>query len=277
MRSIKLIAYCAAISILIPPLSESVYAQVDSKEVEVIEIRNYLVKPGQRDTYVEGFETYFIDTLNAHGNYVLGQYRVKGEPDNFVWIRGFEDMPARKKALEDFFSSLQWEKYGNIPGEHLLGYTNVYLLKPLNLADSLDGKNKSFPTAWFGRSKRVAVVDFYVANEMLNQLIEFVDTKYDSLVRAAGVKDITYWVSETSPNNFPGLPAFQDKNLLVSIAFYKDEQEYEEMTKKLVASMDEESKFTFAKCFTTKNTWVLYPTNKSFTTKFGGEKSSKKS
>ena len=273
MKTKRLIAYFAVTCFLIPLLPLSVYAQVESREVEVIEIRNYLIKPGQRDSYINGFETYFLDTLNAHGNYVLGQYRVKGAADNFVWIRGFEEMAARKTALENFFASLQWKKYSNIPGEHLLGYTNVYLLKPLNIAEGLEGRNGSFPIAWFGKPKGVAVVDFYVANGILENLIGFVDTKYDSLVRAAGVKDITYWVSETSPNNYPGLPVFQDKNLLVSIAFYKDEQEYQEILKRLEASMDEETKFTLARSFTTKTTWVLYPTEKSFSSETGDQKS----
>lgn len=275
MKAKKIITYCAAIGFLIPLIPLSVCAQVESTEVEVIEIRNYLVKPGQRDSYIKGFETYFLDTLNAHENYILGQYRVKGAVDNFVWIRGFEDMPARKTALENFFASLQWKKHSHIPGEHLLGYTNVYLLKPLNIAEGLESRDGSFPIAWFGKPKGVAVVDYYVANGILEHLIEFVDTKYDSLIRAAGVKEITYWVSETSPNNFPGLPVFQDKNLLVSIAFYKDEQEYQEIVKRLEASMDEETKFTLANSFTTKTTWVLYPTEKSFSSKAGGEKASK--
>lgn len=180
------------------------------------------------------------------------------------------NMPARKTALENFFASAQWEKHSNIPFDHLLGYTNVYLLEPLSLAEGLEDRNNTFPVAWFGRPKGVAVVEFYVANEMLDQLVEFVDTKYDSLVRAAGVKDISYWVSEASPNNYPGLPVFQDKNLLVSISFYKDEREYEETTRKIEASMDEETKFTLARAFTTKIIWVLYPTEGSFSTDTGG-------
>lgn len=264
MKSLKFAGYWAAVFFLVPLFGWVGYAQTPPKDVEIIEIRNYLLKPGQRDNYVERFETYLIDTLNVYGNYILGQYKVKGAPDNFVWIRGFENMPARKTAMESFFSSAHWEKHKNIPGDLLVGYTNVHLLKPLYLTEELNINEKKFPTDWFGNPKGVALVDFYVANGMRDQFIEFVNKKYDSLVRAVGVKDISYWVSETSPNNYPNLPVFQDKNLLVSITFFKDEQEYEEMMEKIKTNMDEEMLFTFGRLVTTKTSWVLYPTKRSF-------------
>ena len=272
MKTKKMTAYCAAVCFLVPLLFFSNHVQAQAKEVKVIEIRNYLLKDGQREAYIEGFENYFVDTLNAEGNYVLGQFRIKGEDNRFVWIRGFDDMATRKEALQNFFGTKHWEKYKHIPGNLLVGYTNVHLLKPLHLADETGDSESGFPIAWFGRPKGVAVVDFYIANEMRDQLIGFVNTTYDSLMHAAGVKDISYWVSETSPNNYPSLPVFQDKNLLVSITFYKDEQEYEETRKRVEASMNEETKFIFGRIVTTRTTWVLYPTERSFTAEAGGEK-----
>lgn len=245
----------------------SICAQAQSKKVKVIEIRNYLLKPGHRDKYIDAFKNKLLDTLNARGNYVLGQYRVKGENDHFVWIRGFDDMSSRKQALESFFSSAYWEKHKHIPGESLVGYTNVYLLKPLPIRVDKKSDAAGFNAKWFGKPKGVTVVDFYVANEMLDQLVDLVSARYDSLIRAAGVKDISYWVSETSPNNYPSLPVFQDKNLLVTISFFKDEREYHSMMNKIRANLSEDLKFALGRVITTKTTWILYPTEKSFITK----------
>ena len=152
-------------------------------------------------------------------------------------------------------------------------YSLSYKVTPLNLSAGLNGKDISFPAAWFGQPKGIVVIDFYVANEMLDKLVSFVSNRYDSLLHAAGVKDISYWVSELSPNNYPSLPVFQDKNLLVSIAFYNNEQEYAEKMKRLNASMDEDMAFTFGRTVTTRTTWVLYPTKRSFTAVASGEKS----
>ncbi|CAA9517955.1 MAG: hypothetical protein AVDCRST_MAG96-2786 [uncultured Segetibacter sp.] len=256
-----------SVLLVVPALLFSLYVQAQSKHVKVIELRNYLLKPGQRDSFVDGFETKLLDTLNAHKNYILGQYRVKDAKDNFVWIRGFDDMPARKQALTNFYASRHWAKNKSIPEAYLIGYTNVHLLKPLLISSKKIDSSTHFDTEWFGRPKGVTIIDFFVANEMRNKLIDFVANKYDSVVRAAGVKDISYWVCETAPNNYPNLPAFQDKNLLVSISHYNDLADYHAAVKKIRESMNEEEKFTLGRLVTTRATWTLYPTERTFTSK----------
>lgn len=32
----------------------------------------------------------------------IGQFRDLGDPNRFVWLRGYPDMPAREKALTAF-------------------------------------------------------------------------------------------------------------------------------------------------------------------------------
>src|ERR1044071_8049651 len=59
--------------------------------IRVLELRNYVTKPGQRDKFISYFEANFIDSENALGGYILGQFRVKDSDDNFFWIRGFND------------------------------------------------------------------------------------------------------------------------------------------------------------------------------------------
>ena len=39
---------------------------------------------------------------------VLGQFRDLDRPDQFVWLRGFADMPARHCALEGFYGGPVW-------------------------------------------------------------------------------------------------------------------------------------------------------------------------
>ena len=236
-----------------------------SQDVKTIELRNYLIRPGQRDNYITTFETKLVDTLNLMRNYVFGQFRVKDAQDNFVWIRGFESMDSRKEDLKRFFTSEFWKRNQSAPGKYLLNYMNVYLLRPIDIYDQ--DNLKTFKGEWFGKSKGVVVVDFYVANERRPQLIAFVKSKYDSIVRAAGVNNISYWVSEPEPNNYPDLPVFQDKNLLVSISIFKDEKTYRSISENVVKSMGTELMYEMLRIVTTKTTWVLYPTDKSFTSK----------
>ena len=259
--------HCRIVFFIICVLLSYTSLRAQSRKVRVIELRNYLIKTGYRDYFIDFFENIAIDTLNARKNYVLGQYRVKSSPDNFLWIRGFDDMTSRLAALDGFYSSNYWKQHENVPLTYVAGYTNVYLLKPLNLSGKRTDSTSGFEMDWFGKQKGLAVVDFYVANEMRTQWIDFVATYYDSVMRASGVTDVSYWISESSPNNFPSLPVFQDKNLLVTITFFKDELQYNNTKKKIESSINEEDKFEMNRILTTKTTWVLLPTKKSFSSK----------
>ena len=250
---------------VIGTLIPSICINAQSKNIKVIELRNYLLRPGQRDNFIDSFEVKIMDSLNGRRNYVLGQYRVRDAPDNFLWIRGFDDMASRKTALEGFYTSKYWEQLVNIPRKYVMNYTNVYLLKPLRIADRKMDSTVTIGTDWFGKPKGLAVVDFYVANEMRNLLLEFFTTTYDSVLHAAGVKDISYWMSETAPNDYP-LPAFQDKNLLVTITFFNNQSQYIGTKSRIEEIMNEEQKFRMNRLVTTKTSWVLYPTEKPFKT-----------
>ena len=70
-------------------------------------------------------------------------------------------------------------------------------------------------------------MDFYTSNTKLEKLVEFVKKKYAAILNAAKIEHTSFWTSEMSPNEFTGLPVFQDRNLLVQITFYKDEHEYQ--------------------------------------------------
>jgi hypothetical protein len=236
-----------------------------NQNIKVIELRNYLVRQGRRDEFINLFEANFVQSQNILGGYILGQYRVKGAGDNFFWIRGFKDMSARYKFLNEFyFGSPIWKQHKSEANSMLLNNDNVYLLKPLNLKDGSNDAESGFNTNWFGREKGVAVVDFYTSNTKLEKLIEFVRKKYSAILNASKIENPSFWTSETTPNDFTGLPVFQDKNLLVQITFYKNEFEYQTKMKDTDSKMNDELKSEMADLVTIKNTLFIYPTEKSF-------------
>ncbi|MGI8811915.1 MAG: hypothetical protein ACR2IH_05230 [Pyrinomonadaceae bacterium] len=236
------------------------------KNIKVIELRNYLIKPGRRDEFIDLFEENFTRSQNILGGYTLGQYRVKGADDNFFWIRGFADMPARNKFLNDFyFGSPSWKLHKAAANSMLLNNDNVHLLKPLFLSLRADeNAGMVFNSDWFGRRKGITVVDFYTSNTKLEKIIEFVRNKYVALFSKAKAANASFWVSETTPNDFPGLPVFQDKNLLVQMTFYKNELEYQAETKSEDSKMNDELSSEMHDLVTLKNTLILYPTARSF-------------
>ncbi|MEO6670188.1 MAG: hypothetical protein ABIN36_11970 [Ferruginibacter sp.] len=235
-----------------------------NQNVEVIEMRNYLMRPGQRDTFINYFEDNFVQSQNSLGGYILGQYRIKGEDDHFFWMRGFQDMQARNKFLNDFYFSPFWKEHKHVPNSLLLNNDNVYLLKPLNLNSSSNNAATSFDTNWFATEKGIAVVDFYISNSKLEKLIEFTRKKYIEILQSSGAKYNSFWTSELTANEFTALPVFQDKNLLVQISFYKNELEYQTILSKVDAKMNDELKTEMADLVTIKNTIIIYPTTRSF-------------
>jgi hypothetical protein len=239
-----------------------------NQNIKVIELRNYLVRQGRRDEFIKLFEDNFVQSQNILGGYILGQYRVKGAADNFFWVRGFRDMPARYKFLNDFyFGSPDWKRHKSEANSMLLNNDNVYLLKPLNLKDSSNDAESSFNTNWFGQEKGIAVVDFYTSNTKRDKLIDFVKKKYAAILNASKIENASFWTSETTPNDFTGLPVFQDKNLLVQITFYRNELECQNKMKDVVSKMNDELKSEWADLVTIKNTLIIYPTEKSFSLK----------
>ena len=239
-----------------------------NQNIKVIELRNYLVRQGRRDEFINLFEDNFVQSQNILGGYILGQYRVKGANDNFFWIRGFRDMPARYKFLNDFyFGSPAWKQHKSEANTMLLNNDNVYLLRPLNLKDSANDAKFSFNTSWFGQEKGIAVVDFYTSNTKRDKLIDFVRKKYAAILNASKIENTSFWTSETTPNDFTGLPVFQDKNLLVQITFYKNESEYQNKMKEVDSKMNDELKSEWADLVTIKTTLIIFPTEKSFSLK----------
>ena len=50
----------------------------------VIELRQYTLRPGQRDSLIALFDREFIETQEAVGMQVLGQFRDLDDADRFV-------------------------------------------------------------------------------------------------------------------------------------------------------------------------------------------------
>ena len=65
--------------------------------------------------------------------HVLGQFRDLDDPDSFVWLRGFNDMPTRKRALEAFYDGPVWKQHAAAANATMIDVDNVLLLRPLSV------------------------------------------------------------------------------------------------------------------------------------------------
>jgi len=103
----------------------------------VLELRRYELRPGARETLIELFERQFVETQEAVGNRVLGTFRDADNPDCFVWLRGFVDMPSRLDALRAFYEGSVWARHKDAANATMIGSDNVLLLRPLDQSSRL--------------------------------------------------------------------------------------------------------------------------------------------
>jgi hypothetical protein len=166
--------------------------------MSVIELRNYLLKPGMRDRFNGYFTEHFVDSQNSRGAHVLGKYAVEGEADKFFWIRGFEDMKTRSVFLPEFYGGPVWKEFGKDANEMMIDSDDVHLLKPL------DGSQVFKP------GKIVRVDNYFAKDRTPERLIEIFRSRPEQ-------NGASLWISELAENDFPALPVFQYENLLVAI------------------------------------------------------------
>jgi hypothetical protein len=96
----------------------------------VVELRQYTLKPGQRETLIDIFDGRFIEGQEDAGMTIIGQFRDLDRPDYFVWFRGFRDMASRAEALQAFYDGPVWHAHGRAAGATMIDSDHVLLLHP---------------------------------------------------------------------------------------------------------------------------------------------------
>ncbi|GAA1595117.1 NIPSNAP family protein [Actinoplanes couchii] len=118
----------------------------------IVELRRYTLRPGRRDELIELFDREFVESQEALGMTVLGQFRDLDQPDRFVWLRGFPDMDVRRKGLEDFYGGPVWKEHGPAANATMIDSDDVFLLRalvppPQSPRDTIKG-NFLYATIW---------------------------------------------------------------------------------------------------------------------------------
>jgi NIPSNAP protein len=102
-------------------------------DIRVVELRQYLLKPGRTDDLIEVFDRELVETQEACGMRVIGQFRDLDRPDWFVWLRGFADMESRRQALTEFYDGPVWKEHGPAANDTMVDSDDVLLLEPVTL------------------------------------------------------------------------------------------------------------------------------------------------
>jgi len=96
----------------------------------IVELRQYTLHPGMRDGLIDLFDREFVESQEALGIRVIGQFRDLDDPQRFVWLRGFRDMPTRAEALGAFYGGPIWKAHREAANATMIDSDNVLLLRP---------------------------------------------------------------------------------------------------------------------------------------------------
>ncbi|MGC4949137.1 NIPSNAP family protein [Streptomyces sp. DT224] len=97
--------------------------------MSIVELRQYTLHPGARDTLIELFEGEFVTGQEAAGITVGGRFRDLDDPDRFVWLHAFPDMAHRRRALEAFYDGPVWRRHRDAANATMADSDDVLLLR----------------------------------------------------------------------------------------------------------------------------------------------------
>jgi hypothetical protein len=204
----------------------------------VIELRQYTLHPGKRDVLIDLFDREFVEPQEAVGMKIIGQFRDLDDPNRFVWLRGFPDMPSRAQALQDFYGGPVWKAHRETANATMIDSDNVLLLRPASpgAGFSLDEKIRPGRGASEVPKRLVLATIYYFDAPVTDDFVEFFESTIKPMTTAAGATTVAYFVSEQSENTFPALSVRQGENVFVWFARFSDPSAYDSYVAALTRS-----------------------------------------
>jgi quinol monooxygenase YgiN len=173
----------------------------------VVELRRYRLHPGRRDELIALFDRELVETQEAVGMRVIGQFRDPGAPDDFVWLRGFADMAARKAALAGFYGGPVWRAHGSAANATMVSSDDVLLLRPADGAAWSPPAGERPPATAAGDGAGAVLVTIWPLGA--------------ASPRDLGTPLVTL-VTERSPNTFPALPVREGESVEIALTAVPD-------------------------------------------------------
>jgi quinol monooxygenase YgiN len=193
----------------------------------IVELRQYTLHPGQRDILIELFDREFVESQEALGMNVIGQFRDLDDANRFVWLRGFRDMPSRARSLESFYGGPVWKAHRDAANATMIDSDNVLLLRPASAGSGFQHGNDRAQVGAKANNKGLIVATiYYFEAPVTDDFVGFFENVIKPALTEAGASVLAYFVTDNSENNFPGLPVREEENIFVWFSNFRDEASY---------------------------------------------------
>jgi len=205
----------------------------------VVELRQYTLVPGGRETLIELFEREFIETHEATGMTVIGHFRDLNNPDRFVWLRGFSDITTRATQLQAFYTGPVWKAHRDAANATMIDSDNVLLLRPTspNAGFQLDNISRAPAGSTKKREDILVATIYHLGTTKVADFATFFKREVQPHLTNAGISVLASFVTETHPNTFPRLPVREDANVFAWFSRFPDRKAYERSAAAVSGSM----------------------------------------
>jgi quinol monooxygenase YgiN len=204
----------------------------------IVELRQYTLHPGKRDVLIELFDRAFIESQEAVGMSIIGQFRDRNDPNRFVWLRGFRDMPSRAQALSDFYSGPVWKAHRDAANATMIDSDNVLLLRLAHPTSGFPSTTSARPAPGASAIPPGLVIAtiYYFDAPVSAEAVDFFEHTVKPVLAESGAAVLATFVSEESTNTFPALPVRAGEHALVWFARFRDQAAYEQHVATLAQS-----------------------------------------
>lgn len=195
----------------------------------IVELRRYALHPGGRDKLIELFEREFIETQEAVGIQVIGQFYDLDDPNQFVWLRGFNDMDARRQSLQAFYGGPVWKEHRDAANATMIDSDNVLLLRFVHPTSGFSLQQGTRPPRNSApvHEGYVGATIYYFHEPVTSDFIKYFENTIHPALMEANIALLGYFVTEDSPNTFPQLPVREGEYVFVWFAGFPNQDEYE--------------------------------------------------
>ena len=171
----------------------------------IVELRQYTLHAGARDVLIDLFEREFIESQEAQGISVIGQFRDLDDLERFVWLRGFQSMEARAAALAAFYGGPTWQANREAENATMLDSDNVLLLRLIGSHGGFGSevtRSSELPGGSAARPLFTATIH-YLDADATDDFAAFFETVMAPRLAASGGSILAVLATEDSPNTFP--------------------------------------------------------------------------
>ena len=201
----------------------------ETRSSSIMELRQYTLYPRKRDTLINLFERDLLDPQEEMGAELVGQFYDLENPNRFVWLRGFPDMPTRGKILKEFYTSPIWKEHRGEANATMEDSNNVLLLRTAWPKSGFSLGCRAAVDIDHPRTSLVTATICYFDSMPNNIFLEFFSETLVPILARSGAPSLAAFVTESNPNNYPRLPVREGENVFVWFTLFTSRKSYDDL------------------------------------------------